>query len=58
VPKGTFRILAIVRRIVVAIAKRSATLVNGGMPARPTRIAAQVVPQMIVRMTKAAARTS
>jgi hypothetical protein len=58
VPKGTFRILAIVRRIVVAIAKRSATLVNGGMPVRPTRIAAQVVPQMIVRMTKAAARTS
>jgi hypothetical protein len=52
------RILAIVRRIVVAIAKRSATLVNGGMPARPTRIAAQVVPQMIVRMTKTAARPS
>jgi len=51
-------IRAITRRIAAAIVKRSATLVNGGMPARPTRIAPQVVPQMMVRMAKTAARTA
>jgi hypothetical protein len=41
-------------RATAPMAKRSATPVNGGMPRRPTRMAAQVVPQIRVSRTSVA----
>src|ERR1700676_2162880 len=44
----TPRARAAASRAAAPIAKRSATPVKGGMPRRPRRIAAQVVPQISV----------
>ncbi|NJN64590.1 MAG: hypothetical protein HC882_06700 [Acidobacteria bacterium] len=50
-PSRTPRHLPNAPRIALAIAKRSAMPVNGGMPVSPTRIAAQVVPQITTSRT-------
>jgi len=42
------------RRTAAPIPNRSATPANGGMPLSPTRIAAQVVPQMRTRRARLA----